>query len=318
MKRKLSLDVESSVFSAFIRLFSMKKDLNLLEKIICERLPVAGAMETKLQGLVLHRRETVHDVENLIYQPTLVLTVAGNKQTRMGTQTFDFAPGDCFLTSICMPAISTHVSASHEKPFLAVSLRLDLSVVFRMTQEFASAGGVRCGQSSQGMGTFQANERLIDAFVRLLELEEEPEIARVVRPLIEAEIYCRLLTGPAAQMLASIVLPMAAAGRIAESIRYIRSSYREPLDIAKLSSSAHMSSSTFFRQFRRLTHLSPVQYQKQVRLQEARKLMLEKSFSAVHAAMEVGYESPAQFSRDYKRLFGRPPKKDVCCSLPLQ
>lgn len=291
----------------------MENALFHLENLVSKRLPFPGNKKTLIEGVFVHRRHLVHDTETTIYEPKLVLTVAGRKETHMGSGVYQFEPGMCFVTGTHLPAVSHHLQASSQRPYLAVSMLLSLGSIARMAQELRLAG-VELAQQSQtkhAAFSFPADEQLIDAFIRLLELEDEPKCSAILAPLISSEIYCRLLTGPAAGALLALASPATHAARLVQSVEYIRSHYREALDIDALSSKANMSNSTFFRQFRQLTQLSPVQYQKQVRLMEAKKLLMEKSLTAARVAIEVGYESPTQFSREYKRFFGQSPKADV-------
>lgn len=291
----------------------MNDALKNLEQLISMKLFIPGNHETLIKGVSIHRRHVVNDTETRVYEPKVILTVAGRKQTQMGTSVFSFEPGYCFVTGTYLPTISHHLEASCQKPYLAVSMLLDLADIARMGQELR-CGGVELEAGADVAAaaiSFPADERLIGAFLRLLELEDEPKQRNVLAPLIKEEIYCRLLTGPAAPTLLALSGPAVGAARLVRSVEYIRRHFREPLDIEALSRDANMSSSTFFRQFRRLTQLSPVQYQKQVRLMEAKKMLLQKSLTAARAAWEVGYESPAQFSREYKRFFGCSPIADV-------
>lgn len=298
----------------------MHEALEKLSDILTLKLPFSGNRETAIPDLFIHRRERVHDTENIIYKPTLVLVVSGRKESTMGTTQMRFEPGDCLLTGVHMPAISHHLEASHSTPFLAVSLRLNLAELSRNAQqiirikpEFAAKTAANV-KAAPGIAHFAADENLIEAFLRLLKLEEEPLLTRAVSRLIKDEIYCRLIAGPCSSMISNLAFAHSSSSKIAESIRKIRVNFTEPLDIESLAKEAGMSNSTFFRQFKRLTRLSPVQYLKQVRLNEAKRLMMEKTFSASQAAFEVGYQSPNQFSRDYKRLFGAPPKRDALVS----
>lgn len=299
----------------------MPTALDALRRKLARLIREPGNVTTRVPGLSLHRRETTGDMENLIYRPTLILVVAGRKVTTLGVTAFSFGPGDCLVTGVPMPAVSRHLEASRTEPFLAVSVRLDRTLLadaaerLRIRPEEAppdpEARSKAEEGAAQGLLRFRSDEGLRRAVERLVTLEDEPVLLEAVAPLVTTEILCRLLTGPAGALLSGLMRPASPPGRIADSIRVIRRDFREPIDIDALAEAAHMSRSTFFRQFRRVTNLSPVQYVKQLRLAEARRLMIDERLTASRASIEVGYESPNQFSRDYHRLFGRAPRADA-------
>jgi AraC-like DNA-binding protein len=228
----------------------------------------------------------------------------------VGSQAYPYNASRFLLTSLDLPANSAVISASAEHPCLGLVLKLDL----RMLAELIAQGGLppmkeRGTGKSVGIGT--VTPALLEPFKRLVDLLEEPGALPVLAPLVQREIHYRLLLSDQATLLRQIASVDSQGHRIARSIDWLKLNYASPLRIDELAARVHMSAPTFHHHFRQLTAMSPLQYQKWLRLNEARRLMLNEHLDAASASFQVGYESPSQFSREYGRLFGAPPKRDI-------
>lgn len=243
-------------------------------------------------------------------EPSIVFVVQGSKQLLIGGQSFAYDTERFLLNSLDVPASSQVLDASQNQPCLGLVLKLDL----RVMAEIIAQSGLppprdRASEGSTALGTM--TPALLEPFGRLLALLDEPSAIAVLAPLIEREIHFRLLTSDLAARLWQIASVGSQSHRIARAIHWLRENYAQPLSINELATHAQMSVSTLHHHFRLLTAMSPLQYQKWLRLSEARRLMLNERFDAASAAFQVGYESPSQFSREYGRQFGAPPKRDI-------
>lgn len=243
-------------------------------------------------------------------EPSIVFVVQGSKQLLIGDQAFAYDTGRVLLNSLDVPASSQVLEASPERPCMGLVLKLDL----RVMAELISHSGLpppreRANEGGTSLGTM--TPALLEPFGRLLALLDEPSAIGVLSPLIEREIHFRLLTSDLAVQLWQMASVGSQSQRIARAIHWLRAHYALPLSIDELANRAQMSASTFHHHFRTLTAMSPLQYQKWLRLNEARRLMLNERLDAASASFRVGYESPSQFSREYGRLFGVPPKRDI-------
>lgn len=240
----------------------------------------------------------------------IVLAVQGEKQMLVGGEAYPYDVNRFLITSLDLPANSQIVSASPEKPCLGLVLKLDL----RIMAELIAQGGLPLPaerSSDRGIGIGTVTPALLEPFKRLLDLLDEPETIPVLAPLIEREIHYRLLKSDQAARLWQIASVGSQGHRVAKAIDWLKLNYTAALRIDELAAYAQMSPSSLHQHFRQLTAMSPLQYQKWLRLNEARRLMLNEDRDAASAAFEVGYESPSQFSREYTRLFGAPPRRDV-------
>lgn len=243
-------------------------------------------------------------------EPSIVFVVQGSKQLLIGDQSFVYDTGSFLLNSLDIPASSQVLDASVNRPCLGLVLKLDLRLMAELiTQSGLPTPCDRATSGSTAIGTM--TPALLEPFCRLLALLNDPVAIRVVAPLIEREIHFHLLRSNLAARLWQIASVGSQSHRIARAINWLRANYAQPLSIDELAIHAQMSTSTLHHHFRLLTAMSPLQYQKWLRLSEARRLMLNERFDAASAAFQVGYESPSQFSREYGRQFGVPPKRDI-------
>ena len=269
-----------------------------------------GDYNTSVPALTLHRRKAPTAPLHCIYNLGLGVVAQGGKQVLIGGESMDYGPGQSMLTTIDSPVVSHVTRASVREPFLGVMLTLDSRVIVQMASELDLPRASRdYAYRSISIDTLDA--ALLDAVVRLVTLLDEPALVSRLAPLIEQEITIRLLTGPHGPQLRHLVTAGSPSQQIAKAVAWLKQNFVQALRVDDLAERAHMSPSTFRQHFRALTGLSPLQYQKQLRLQEARQLMMNESLDAGSAGGRVGYESPSQFSREYNRLFGAPPQRDI-------
>jgi len=247
-----------------------------------------------------------------LVEACIVLVVQGEKQMLAGGEAYPYNINRFLITSLDIPANSQVVTASPDNPCLGLALKLDL----RTMAELIAQGGLplpedRSSDRGAVIGLGTVTPMLLEPFKRMLDLLDEPSAIPILAPLIEREIHYRLLMSDQAARLQQIASVGSQGHRVAKAIDWLKVNYTETLRIDDLASHVKMSPSSLHHHFRQLTAMSPLQYQKWLRLNEARRLMLNKDSDAASAAFEVGYESPSQFSREYTRLFGAPPKRDI-------
>ena len=269
-----------------------------------------GDHHTAIPALTLHRRSAPSEPLHCIYNLGLGVVAQGDKQVLLGGEAIDYGPGQSMLTTIDLPVVSHVTRASGGEPFLGMMLTLDVRSIVQIASEMDLPRSRR--DDVAGSISFKAlDAALLDALIRLVTLLEEPALAPRLAPLIEQEVTIRLLTGPHGSQLRRLVTAGSPSQQIAKAVAWLKQNFVDALHGNDLADRAHMSPSTFRQHFRALTGLSPLQYQKQLRLQEARQLMLNQNLDAGSAAGRVGYESASQFSREYNRLFGAPPQRDI-------
>jgi AraC-like DNA-binding protein len=286
---------------------------DLLAELACRvaaHSPSAGEHETAIPGLTLFRRTEATACYRTAVAPSLTIFVQGKKRITLGGTPYLCGPSSLFLSSIDVPIESQIVEASEEVPLLSMLLLLDMSMVREMlTHEDLPETPVSLQQRGVAVGPAPAD--LLKACSRLMELLDTPEDIPFLSHLIQREIIYRVLRTPQGARLRTIATTGDLGNRTARAIAWLKANYAKPLHMEELAGVARMGVSTLHHQFRALTALSPLQYQKQLRLQTARQRMLMDGIDASSAAYEVGYESISQFSREYSRFFGLPPMRDV-------
>lgn len=265
---------------------------------------------TAIPGFAIYRRDHPTGPIFGLYEPSLTLLVQGRKRVTLGQEAFACGSSRYLLASVNVPVIGQVVEASPERPYLCFFLKLDLGAARQLLIDHDLPVQSR-PSSGRGIATSSATFELFDAFSRLLAIADKPKDIPILGPLIQREIMYRLLTGEEGARFREIASSGSLSHRIAQAANWIRSNYARPLRIQALAASVKLGVSTLHHQFRAMTSMSPLQYQKQLRLQEARRLMLAENYDAGGAALEVGYESTTQFSREYSRLFGQPPMRYV-------
>ncbi len=267
---------------------------------------------TPVPGLTLHRHTDADSVTDCLLEPALAIPVQGRKRVRLGSEAFEYDRHRFLLTSLDLPVAMQFVDASASTPFLCVVLRLDARAISDLVIETGAQAPTRAN-TDMGSGAVlgATTVGLLGALERLIRLLDEPDLLPTLAPLVQKEVFYRVLRsniGGHLWQMASIEDHGRSIGR---AIEKLKDGFREPLVIGDLADQVGMSSSRFYHHFKRLTSMSPLQFQKWLRLTEARRLMLVQGADASAAAFDVGYESPSQFSREYARQFGEPPSRDA-------
>ena len=270
----------------------------------------AEKLITDVPGLLLSRRTAPTAPTSVAYEPSLAVVAQGRKRVDLGRTTFIFDESRFLLTSLDLPVISQVIEASEEVPYLGFLLKLEMPVV----RELLSREEIQAPETSSdtpAMATGETTAELLDACCRLMDLLNTPQDIPYLRSLIQREIIYRILRGREGARLRAIATLGDQSHRTAKAITWVRANYAKPLRVEDLAKIAGMGVSTLHHHFRTLTAMSPLQYQKQLRLHAARERMLIDGLDAASAAFEVGYESASQFNREYSRLFGQPPMRDI-------
>ncbi|CAN5569627.1 AraC family transcriptional regulator [soil metagenome] len=263
-------------------------------------------LRTPIDGLLLSRVETSAPDYSLT-EPLLVVMAQGGKRLLLGQQVFEYRAGEHLIVTADLPVTGHFLDASPREPALGVGMTLRPNTIASLLLEAPVPQYSRSAAGPPAIATGAASHELLDATLRLLRLLEHPDDARVLAPLLEREILWRLLTGPHGTVIREIGLADSGLVHISRAITWIRDNYAEPMRIDHLARLAGMSASAFHRRFRAITAISPLQFQKRIRLQHARSFLMAGSGDIAAVGHLVGYDSPTQFSREYRRLFGAPP-----------
>ncbi|WP_202424365.1 AraC family transcriptional regulator [Duganella levis] len=265
--------------------------------------------ETGIPRVAMVQGEIPEHLLAAVYDPMINLILTGSKTMTVGDRTFHYDPATYFVMSVDLPAVGAVHPAATGEPYLAVSLTLDPAIVAALIRDLP----VPLCRTLFGSGFSVApvNGELLDAWIRMLRLMERPDEIAVLAPAYEREILFRVLQGPLGWMLRDIASPDTALSRIGIAINWIRRNFTQQIRVEALAEMAAFSVSAFHRHFKAVTALSPLQYQKRIRLLHARTQLIAGQGSATSIAFSVGYESPNQFSREYARLFGQPPSRDL-------
>lgn len=265
---------------------------------------------TAIPGLSLFRRTEPTEPFSGMYEPSICLVAQGAKRVQLGSDTYVYDAHHYLITSVHLPTVVQIIEASPEKPYLGLRLTFDQREISQLMAD-SQLPAPRTQQSGRGMATSAVTLPLLNAFQRLVDLLDIQQDIPILAPVIQREIIYRLLVGDQGLRLRQIAAAGSQSHQISRAIEWLRDNFSQPLRIDNLAEQASMSTSTFHHHFRAMTALSPLQYQKQLRLQEARRLMLAEHLDAASAGFQVGYESPSQFSREYSRHFGAPPFRDI-------
>lgn len=269
-----------------------------------------GDHTTAIPALTLHRRKTLTEPMHCIYGLGLGVVAQGTKQATIGEKVVNYGAGQSLLTTIDQPVLARITQANMQEPYLGLMLTLDARSIMQIASELELPQPEKdC--PCQSITTERLDTVLTDALIRLVNLLNEPSLVANLAPLIQQEIIIRLLVGPHGSQLRQLVAAGSPSQKIARAVTWLKQNFTQPLHGDELAAMARMSPSTFRQHFRTITGMSPLQFQKQLRLQEARQLMLTQDLDAGHAGGLVGYESPSQFNREYSRLFGAPPQRDI-------
>ena len=265
---------------------------------------------TEIPGVSLHRRTSPTPPCRTTYHPGVIVVAQGRKQVNLGRSSFIYDESRFLLTAVDLPIVSWVAEATEEVPCLVLSLRLDMSMV----RELLGREEIHVAEApshSPAMSIGETTPEFLNACCRLMDLLDSPQDIPFLSGLIQREIIYRILRGPEGARLRAVATLGDQSHRTAKAIAWVTANYAKPLLVEELAQLANMGVSTLHHHFRMLTSMSPLQYQKQLRLQSARSLMLNNGLDAASAAFEVGYESPTQFNREYSRFFGQPSMRDI-------
>ncbi|MBB5162803.1 AraC family transcriptional regulator [Mycobacterium sp. AZCC_0083] len=269
-------------------------------------------MTTSIDGLLMSKVTSGPAIpEYSLTAPLLVVMAQGGKHLLLGDRTYEYRAGQYLVVTANLPVTGHWVGTSEATPALALALVLRPSAIAALLLQTSAGRRPRAAGDVSAMATGEASAELLDAVVRMLRLLDEPADAAVLAPLIEKEILWRLLTGPQGDTLRQIGLADSDLTHVSRAIGWIRDNYAEPMRVDDLAGLSGMSASAFHRNFRAVTAMSPLQFQKRIRLQQARSLLLAHPRDVAGIGHVVGYDSPSQFTREYRRLFGAPPGQDA-------
>lgn len=283
----------------------------LKEKLIQHTKAGPGSVQTEIDSFQLHRQVSNDDPKPHFYQPVIIVVAQGKKRVRIGGREHHFGDNLCFVSGVDMPVESCVMEASLDRPYLSMSLKLNPALIAALASQVPPQTSLSGAGLSPGAIVQALEPDLLDAFLRLLELLDKPQQVPVMGELLLREIHYRLLCGPFGGLLRSLNTFGSQSNQIARAVAWLKDNYKAPLLVEELAALMNMAPSTFHKHFKGVTALSPLQYQKRLRLGEAQRLMLDGDCDVTQAAFAVGYESATQFIREYKRLFGEPPRKNI-------
>lgn len=269
-----------------------------------------GVHETPIPRLSLMRRSDPTEPMHGVHDSAVCFIAQGRKQVLLGDQVYLYDRGSYLVVSVDVPIVGQVIEASSAAPYLGLKLDIDAAALGALIME-AGIPAAPCQQCTPSLMLGTSTPDLTDAVLRLLRLLDSPRDVPILAPLIEREILYRLLNGEQTAQLRQIALADSKLHQVNRAIRWIKENFAEPFSIEAVAAEARMSPSALHAHFKAVTAMSPLQYQKQLRLQEARRLILVNAVDAATAGHHVGYDSPSQFSREYARLFGAPPMRDI-------
>lgn len=281
------------------------QDLHELSGLIERHAPVDGVTATPLPRVALLRSSAPTEPLHTLYDPSICLVAQGRKRACLGGVEYLYRASEYLVVGLDLPVIGAVIEASADAPYLCLKLQLDRSVLVDMLP------GLPPERSGPPISIASATPELIDAAARMLRLLDTPHDIDALAPLIEREILHRLLNGPQGTILRQIAVVESRLSRMRVAIQYLSDHFDETFSVESLAERVGMSLSSFHEQFRQTTMMTPLQFRNHLRFQEVRRLMLSEGLSAAEAGFRVGYESPSQLSRDYARIHGMPPKRDV-------
>ncbi|EKL5292896.1 AraC family transcriptional regulator [Vibrio parahaemolyticus] len=270
----------------------------------------ANQYDTPISGLRFSRWTTPTPPTSYTHNPSICLIAQGRKRVLLGEESFIYDANHFLISSVDLPIIANIIEASEEQPYLGLIMELDLTEISQLIID-SELAFTQSKEAQKGIAVGELSESLLGAFVRLAELLDEGQNIKILAPIIKREIFYRLLMSEQGTRLHQIVTAGSHSHQIAKAIDWLKNNFVKPLSVGDLASYTGMSKSSFYTHFRSMTSMTPLQFQKKLRLSEARRLMLTENLDAMAATFKVGYESPSQFSREYSRLFGAPPSKDI-------
>lgn len=280
-----------------------------LAALVTRLTPLEGVHSSALPGLTVIRSNSPSMPTPSVYEPSLCIVVQGRKRAVLGEDVYFYDALNYLTVSVTLPAIGHILEATPEKPYLCLRLELDARMIGELLLQVGRSA--MPPSTDRGLYVARTSPQLLDAVLRLTRLLEQPRDTAILAPLVLREIHYRVLTGEFGHRLRELCVVDSQVNRVARAIELLRKRFTESLRIEDLAAAAHMSESSLHHRFKAVTAMSPMQFQKHLRLHEARRLMLTDGLEAAAAAHRVGYESPSQFSREYRRLFGAPPRREI-------
>lgn len=281
-----------------------------LARLVGDIADTDGDHTTLIPALTFFRRSAATDPMPCVYGLGLAMALQGDKRVTLGSDIYEYGPGQSLVTSVDLPVASYVTRASPGKPYLGMRIDLDVRAIAQVAAEMTFLEPLPVA-TTRGMSVVTLDDGLRRALIQLVRLLKEPAFIPLVGPLVQREIIVRLLSGEHGPTLRRLVMTGSPSQQIARVITWLKQHFTTNFPIDDLAAQAHMSPSTFRQHFRAVAGMSPLQYLKHLRLQDARQLMLSEDIDAGSAALRVGYESASQFSREYTRLFGAPPLRDI-------
>ncbi|HCK0617235.1 AraC family transcriptional regulator [Vibrio parahaemolyticus] len=281
-----------------------------LAKLIDRWTGDANQYDTPISGLRFSRWTAPTPPTSYTHNPSICLIAQGRKRVLLGEESFIYDANHFLISSVDLPIIANIIEASEEQPYLGLIMELDLTEISQLIVD-SELAFTQSKEAQKGIAVGELSDSLLDAFVRLAELLDEGQNIKILAPIIKRKIFYRLLMSEQGTRLHQIVTAGSHSHQIAKAIDWLKNNFVKPLSVGDLASYTGMSKSSFYTHFRSMTSMTPLQFQKKLRLSEARRLMLTENLDAMAATFKVGYESPSQFSREYSRLFGAPPSKDI-------
>lgn len=272
--------------------------------------PTYGVFQTGIAPLHFIRSDTPTDVIHTVHKPGLCIVVQGRKQVQLWEESYVYDPLNYLVVSVTLPLAGQVTEASSEQPYFCIRLDIDPAEIAQLIAD-VSPVGVPSQHPHRGLYLDKIDSSLLDAMLRLVRLLDVPSDIPTLAPLALREIFYRLLKGQQGQRLHEIAITDSQTHRVTRAIEWLNNNYAQPLHIDELASYVNLSNSTLHHRFKAVTAMSPLQYQKQLRLQHARRLMISEGLDVSTAGFNVGYESLSQFSREYSRMFGAPPSRDI-------
>ncbi|MEG3166142.1 AraC family transcriptional regulator [Sphingomonas sp. PB2P19] len=279
-----------------------------LAALVARHVPRTGMVSTPIPRLSLFRADAPTVPLPAVYDASLCIIAQGSKRVTLGEQSLVYDAAHHLLVSVDLPLVGRVIQADPDAPYLCCKIDIDQAVLAELV---VAAGGRAPKAELPALAVYRSDDDLIDAACRLMRLLDQPDSIAALAPLIEREILYRLLTGPHGPGLRYMAVADSNLNQISRAIATIRTSFDQQLRIGEIAAAAGMSPSSLHEHFKAVTRMTPLAYQKQLRLQEARRLMLSGGTTASSAGFTVGYESPSQFNREYARLFGAPPRRDI-------
>ncbi|SFS63571.1 AraC family transcriptional regulator [Paenibacillus sp. BC26] len=288
----------------------IEQALQQLAHLIHQHAPSSGTHQTIVPSLQLMHATHLSEPLEAVYKPSICVVAQGAKTSTLADETYRYDPSNYLITSVELPIVGRIIEASPGIPYLSLKLSFDTDMILDIVKEMNRPVDIS-NERSRGITVNRPSPSLLESIVRLMQLLHEPDDAPILAPLVIREILYRVLQGEQGALLYQFAIIGSHANNIARAIQIMNREFDQIIVVEQLAKSVNMSASAFHKHFKRITAMSPLQYQKTVRLQEARRLLLTESMQAADAAFRVGYESPSQFSREYARMYGRPPMQDV-------